>query len=606
MDNRSPAGAFRRRLNTSCYMCKKRKVRCDAAADEPCSACKRAGIECRNHLNQQRPTLDRQRRGSPKDNTVSEDKDNDKERDTDRDNRARTLSRFFEAGILSSNWNGFEENGTFRNVYIGTDISNLHHLVRGHEPPGNNFLCYPFPAIRDELPWKPHPEIKGHHYLTPESANDLSSLPVRSVRDALVATYFDDIHPGFPVIDEAEFRRRYADPQNPPPLLILQAVLLAAARISTHPQVAASRARTTATLYRRAKTLFDLRHESDRVDLIQAALLLAWYTENSDTVSSNAYFWTGNATRIAFGMALHRRASLRYVPPQRVRYYRKYKKIWWMLVYSEVMLSLEYGRPCMIRAGDFDVGALEEEDFKNMDDTDDELVDHGFCLGLADLSLVALDVASPGGNNKIELIEHRLAQAAIRIRPSHDVWSCQLRLVYNLIVLVVYRCNNTLTDRAGKLCSEAASNILTTFETMLSQNTIRQCHLSSTTALMAAAIQFAREVRSATTQQHVVSAISAQAQLERLLAAAEALAGVFAHVEAVCRLCKSLNACAERVIRETQARARHFASEEEGLVGSALSAGIDWEDIMTNYRMQHGGGFGFGVGGEEWLSEYPV
>ncbi|KAJ5091247.1 fungal-specific transcription factor domain-containing protein [Penicillium alfredii] len=510
------------------------------------------------------------------------------------------LSRFFEAGIISSKWDGFEENGTFRNVYIGTDVANMHHLIRDHEPPGSAFLSYPFPAIRDELPWKPRPEIGSHHYLSAESINDLSSLPVQSVRDALVETYFQDIHPGFPVIDEAEFRQKYADPENQPPLLIFQAVLLAAARITDHPQVAASRGMTTAILFRRTKTLFDIKHESDRVDLIQAALLMAWYTENSDTVASNAYYWVGNATRIAFGMGLHRAASIRYVPPYRNRFYRKYKKVWWMVLYSEVMLALEYGRPCMIRTEDFDVGTLEDEDFKNMDDSEDKLVNRRFCSVLAEFSLAALDIFSlraPRAENishKVTAIEHRLAAVALRIPPNHDFWSCQLRLVYSLLVLIVHRTSSAAD--AVKLCSEAASDILVTLEAMVVQNTIRKCHQSSITALMGAAIQFAREVRSRAADGSIVMAISAQGQLERLLAPADALSPFFANIEAVWRLCKSLNARAEIIIKECQAQDPPLATPH-----LPAEIDIDWGDIMMNYRMPN---IGTELETGDWLNDY--
>ncbi|KAK5058895.1 hypothetical protein LTR84_011159 [Exophiala bonariae] len=512
------------------------------------------------------------------------------------------LSRFFEAGVLSAKWDGFEENGTFRDVYIGTDVANLHHLVRDHELPGSGCLFYPFPAIRDELYWKPAHAASIHHYLSVESLNDLSSFPVRHVRDALVDTYFKDIHPGFPILDKANFRKRYEDPDNPPSLIVFQAMLLAAARITNHPQVAACREITTAVFYKRTKTLFDIRHEHDRVDLIQAALLMAWYTESSDTVASNAYYWVGSAVRIAFGMGLHRSASLRYVPPSRRRFDRKYKKIWWTLLYSEAMLALEYGRPSQIRIDDFDVGVLEDDDFKNMDDSDDDMVNGHFCSILGDISIVALDVLSlraPRGrpiHPPTQTIEHQLANVAMRILPIHDAWSCQLRLIYNLVSLAFHRTRDD--EDAAKLCSEAASNILTTFEAMVVHGTIRQCHLSTTTALMAAALEFAREARSAAATRSIIKAISAHGQLQRLLGPAEALSPYFSHVKAVCKLCKSLIARAEVLIKEAQ-------EPSSTLTNSDLppETNIDWEGIMTNYRTPNLG-FGMGIEGEDWLFDF--
>jgi transcriptional regulatory protein AMDR len=56
---------------------------------------------------------------------------------------------------------------------------------------------------------------------------------VKEVRDALVESFFNDINPGFPVVDEAEFRMQYEDKDSPPPLLLFHAVLLAGAHACT-------------------------------------------------------------------------------------------------------------------------------------------------------------------------------------------------------------------------------------------------------------------------------------------------------------------------------------------------------------------------------------
>lgn len=54
--------------------------------------------------------------------------------------------------------------------------------------------------------------------------------------------YFDDIHPGYPVIDEESFRRQYADPADPPPLLLFHCVLLA---VSDHTAIVCCEKRLT-------------------------------------------------------------------------------------------------------------------------------------------------------------------------------------------------------------------------------------------------------------------------------------------------------------------------------------------------------------------------
>ncbi|KAJ5984676.1 fungal-specific transcription factor domain-containing protein [Penicillium waksmanii] len=572
-----PPGIFRRSLNTSCLNCRKRKVKCDASEGRGCSSCERYAVECRPHptQNQQRRSRKRQVYEAKRSHINEAGHKNNQPPTTSQDAisgpfahfRTENLSKFFETGVLSSRWEGFEENGTVRNVYIGTDISNLYHLVRDYEPPDNNYISYPFPAIRDELPWKPHPELSGHHYLSSEALNDLSSLPIPSVRDALIDTYFNDIHPGCPIIDEADFRRRNADPENPPAVT-----------------VATSRGSITAVLFRRAKTLFELKHENDRVDLIQAAILLSSHVENSDNVASNAYSWIGDAVRTAFGMSLHRRASLRYVPSQRKGYHRKYKKIWWMLLHSEVLLALEHGRPCMIRPEDFDIGPLEDDDFSNMDDSQDQLVNRDFCCLLSETSIAALEVVharAPRAQNTelgVTKIEQSLASIALKIPLCHDFWSCQLRITYSLVALSFHRTSQQL--HAFKLCSEEASNILTTFEAMVMQDTIRQCHQSSTAALMGAAIQFSREVRAGIGEGSIMKSISAHGQLKRLLAPAKKLFPYFTQGETICRLCENLLIHAEAIIKDFQLQ--HLA---HSTLHIPEEPNLNWVDIMTNYCM---------------------
>ncbi|KAK4948357.1 hypothetical protein LTR10_012891 [Elasticomyces elasticus] len=254
--------------------------------------------------------------------------------------RDETLNRFYERGIGARHWEVFHETDPIRIVYVGDSTANLHQLVQAEQPA--NRLHFPFPAIKPLLPWKPDAnQTTAGGYLIGAVGQDLASFPTRIVRDSLVQTYFDDIHPCYPVIDEEEFRRQYRDPDDPPPLILFHAVLLAAARISDHPMIAPSRPTVTATLFRRAKALFEARYENDRVHLVQAALLIAWHVEDSDTISSNAYHWVGQATRIALGLGMHRDLTGRSTTLMPGFDRRHYRRLWWLVLQAETMTALE-------------------------------------------------------------------------------------------------------------------------------------------------------------------------------------------------------------------------------------------------------------------------
>ena len=490
--------------------------------------------------------------------------------EADSSSSSEALTSFLERGLLSADWQSFEVDGQIRLVYIGTKTSNLSHLIRNNERLSGDYLHYPFPS--SIIPWKP---LTGQ--ARAPGFDDLGSLPTRSVRDALVDTYFRDIHPGCPIIDEESFRRQYASPTDPPPLLVYQAVLLAAARICDHPLVSASRNTVTATLFRRTKGLYDMRHENDRLHLIQAALLMASHTENGDTAGSNAFFWIGAAVRTSFGLGMHRRPASRHLPTADAGVFRIYRKVWWSLVHAEVFLAIDLGRPCMVRAEDFDVGGLEDEHFKNVNGSADHLVNRTYCTTLNELTLLALEVLKLCGPREYvsaeqrATISNRLAAFILHIPSLHDFWSCQLRVKYNLLVLVVHR-EEDVPDTVH-LCSTAASNILTTFETMMAQNTIRQATITSSSALMASAIQFGRDASLGQADSRLMKLVSAHGQLERLVVVAEKLLQVWPSVAAIHRLCITLAARAAVLIKDR---------EQRQLSGSADMGHIDiaWEDFL--------------------------
>lgn len=113
------------------------------------------------------------------------------------------MTAFYERAINAREWEVFSQRDPIRIVYVGSSIANLHHLSQSEDP--SQILHYPFPATKPKLPWKPDAaQGQSGGYLTAEIAQDLSSFPTRDVRDSLVATYFEDIHPGLPIIDEVQ------------------------------------------------------------------------------------------------------------------------------------------------------------------------------------------------------------------------------------------------------------------------------------------------------------------------------------------------------------------------------------------------------------------
>ena len=110
-------------------------------------------------------------------------------------------------------------------------------------------------------------------------------LPHRALCDDMVKAYFEWVAPVVPIINRSRFMRRYRDPQNPPSLLLLQAVLLAGSRVCNNPRlmdINGSSTPAAITFYKRAKALYDANFEDDRLTIIQALILMGWYWEGPE------------------------------------------------------------------------------------------------------------------------------------------------------------------------------------------------------------------------------------------------------------------------------------------------------------------------------------
>lgn len=370
-----------------------------------------------------------------------------------------SLIQFFEHGIRAENWEVFDHSDLMRLAYIGTAVSNLSHLVNldPQRQSGNRLpvpLHLPHPHTHPITPWKPGLEqtlfniqLQGAGV---DPFRDLSSFPVKHIRDFLVDAFFDQINPYFPVIDEFDFRRRYADPANPPPLIILHSVLLAGAHVCNHPKVAESRAVVTATLFFRAKALFDMRHENNRLHLVQCALLFTWHLENSDSAGANGYYWAGVACRIAFGIGMHRDLSPRMracMMPMGER--RIYRRVWWTLFQTEIFTALEHGRPSMIQLEEVDQPPLEPDDFREENGVLNEKLNFNYCSGNIELCYIILEIlrlnrprlmsVQADAHTAVASLDSRLVNWILKNPAGDDFSSLQLHLHYNTVLIHLHR-----------------------------------------------------------------------------------------------------------------------------------------------------------------------
>ncbi|RFU31054.1 hypothetical protein B7463_g5274, partial [Scytalidium lignicola] len=539
-----------------------------------------------------------------------------------------SLPQFYQRGIGASTWAVFQSVDLMRIAYIGTEVSNLSHLInlegQAHGNAGRASsapLHLPHPAIRPTRPWKPEADHSTFTPLSQEYLRDLSSFPAKEIRDSLVDSYFEKINPYFPVIDESQFRRQYANPAGPPGLLVFQSVLLVGAHVSNHPKVVQSRPMVRNALFRRAKALFEMRHENDRLHLVQSALLLTWHVENADTASCNSHYWSGVACRIAFGIGMHRdltshgpRVVLMPLNDRRI-----YRRVWWTLFQVEIFTALEHGRPSMIDLDEIDQPPLDIDDCIE----ENGLVNHRLHLDylqrnvdLCCMILQVLKINSPGVRRKVATVQSivrsvdsNLASWMLRTPAVNDFASLQLHIHYHTILLHLHRNNHRDSSAARwqqanssiEICSQSANEIITILEKVLSNTMISQCYFTCVTGATATAIHISQVIGNALDQGSSLLAITGQRQLERLLRSTKELGKYWSNGEAVYKLFQSLSQrfkarILELVNKTTEVRSNDdiviegetqaVESQSENGEGSSNAQGQLW-NMAANEQSHH-------------------
>lgn len=332
-------------------------------------------------------------------------------------------------------------------------------------------------------------------------------LPSSAVVDQLLDAYFTHVNPGFPVIDQNLFLQQYSarDPQNPPSLLLLHAILVVGAHVLYDNNSA--REVMKATFFRRAKSLFDARFERNRDVIVQAALLLSWHADGPEDVAANAWYWVGIAARTAMGLGMHRNADESTIVPHNKRMWRR---VWWLLFQCDVYLSLQYGRPQAIRLEECDVGKLQLSDFQDCGPNTQAIYvmqSTELCIIMSHGLREKFRLASTPQSRQRELksLDQSLAQWSLHLPEtlhmraglSVNLWSASIQLHYNMVLLLLHRPrpNQAPTREDTEICAMAAGFIQSIFQDLCAHKMLRCLWISIINCIFTALIQLSIEVR---------------------------------------------------------------------------------------------------------------
>ena len=191
-------------------------------------------------------------------------------------------------------------------------------------------------------------------------------IPEAGLRNELLRTYVQYVHPYAPVLDLEEFLSviEKDDGSNPISLLIFQAVMFAATAYVDLRHLTAqgydNRKSARKAFFQRAKLLYDFDFELDRQKVVQAVMLMTYWYENPDD-PKDVWHWLGVGISLARTIGLNCDTSTSDMSPQKRRLW---KRIWWSLYTRDRLVAIGMRRPMRIKGEDFDVPMLELEDFE--------------------------------------------------------------------------------------------------------------------------------------------------------------------------------------------------------------------------------------------------
>ncbi|KAI1023638.1 hypothetical protein LB503_000141 [Fusarium chuoi] len=379
----SAAPGRTRVARVACKACHARRVKCDAADGQPCWHCRTRDVTCElidskrgkyARRNAQRVSK-RQQAQSPVDQhdalsdsiAVITPQSNENSQYQDQSQPVPpTIARDNEPGSQQQSLSGND-----KSYFLG-DSSSLSYIVEMICSPRGGVsepvkVHYPIPAsIADRAIIPTRPQVE------PLSVRDALAMPPKEISDRLVYTFFEIIHPPYPVIDRRAFSELYRQGKASP--MLLHAMFLVTFILCDESliQAAGFSDRTAARKhhYLRAKTLYDVDHETDR-NVLTAAIFLLGFWWNGPDDQKDSWFWLGCATSCAQSLGMYRSTVASRLSPEK-RALRK--RIWWSIYTRDRHTAACLGKPCRIRDEDCDIEPLTKEDFYFDDDHNDPLI----------------------------------------------------------------------------------------------------------------------------------------------------------------------------------------------------------------------------------------
>ncbi|KAJ3535074.1 hypothetical protein NM208_g7282 [Fusarium decemcellulare] len=187
--------------------------------------------------------------------------------------------------------------------------------------------------------------------------------PANHTLEALIAVFLDTVFPIYPIVNRQEFLQQHESRKTP---WILLHALCSVSATFCPPQILyragfETRQQARWLFYSRAKALFDVGYETNKIVLLQVAILMSFWGGGPND-NWNFYSWIGMGVTIAETIGCHRSMTGTNIRPQDRSLL---KRLWWVLVVRDASSATLIGRPFKVNLNHCDVDALSAADFEH-------------------------------------------------------------------------------------------------------------------------------------------------------------------------------------------------------------------------------------------------
>ncbi|KAK5050417.1 hypothetical protein LTR84_003698 [Exophiala bonariae] len=147
--------------------------------------------------------------------------------------------------------------------------------------------------------------------------------------------------------------------------------------------------------YNKTRLLYDFDVETDKLTIVQAVLLLAYWSEKPGD-NKGAYYWTGIAIALVQTLGLHRKGEYN----NQLQETKLLKRVWWSCYVRDRMLGLAMGRPLRIQDTELDTPPLTLQDFDIISTSDESnamIPSTNDQIALAEIFISMVEVWNMGG-----------------------------------------------------------------------------------------------------------------------------------------------------------------------------------------------------------------